>query len=78
MQPPESSIMEVPELLTHLWMAYRRSAHGEEEAWRPAAVFERLSEESAQAAAMTRALPDRPCDDRARHEYRRPVPGDLD
>jgi hypothetical protein len=33
----------------------------EEEAQRLAAIFERLSEESTQAAAMTRALPDRPC-----------------
>jgi hypothetical protein len=33
---------------------------GEEEAQRLAIIFERLSEGSAQAAAMTRALPDRP------------------
>jgi hypothetical protein len=48
-------------LLTHLVDAVQAiPPTDEEEAQRLAAIFERLSEESAQAAAMTRALPDRP------------------
>jgi hypothetical protein len=49
-------------LLTHLVDAVQAIPPiDEEEAQRLAAIFERLSEESAQAAAMTRALPDQPC-----------------
>ena len=48
-------------LLTHLVDAVQAiPPAGEEEAQRLAIIFERLSEESAQAAAMTRALPYRP------------------
>ena len=49
-------------LLTHLVDAVQAiPPTDEEEAQRLAAIFERLSEDSAQAAAMTRALPDQPC-----------------